>query len=591
MAKFEVIGDKETPFLAIAQDAINALESITPAEKASAVPFVRIWAVDPDSGDPIHKDSSGNPTGALTNQTNTPPSFGLPSDGETRFRERPPVSLERIHIKTDNPRGIITYRTLELKFTVHRPEVVFEENSEHDSWSSLIIPGKVHVLEYGWTASAGVKNGILNGEGVSQEGGKTVPARTRIKFVVTNYTFRIANDNQIEFTIQAFEDGEYNMRRMTIGVTLPKKEGKDGKLTDAYSADGQKIVKAVQDQIGKDLKDSVSDGRVKLQDLLDKMFADRIKDAYKGYKEVKLFLGKFNKLVPTPVKGYKMSGEDIGNFEIPLKEIQRTFSALITKEAQQLTIYNFLKPFLNIVGNANTWDETKGTKDDKDRPKNVIPQLIMRTITSKNNIAIYIFDVRREFIKFEPGDYKPEEKLSRSETRKKVIDKKIPFVSFGKGNSYIQEANFDVQPDDQIKSLFIQRYAGRDRAAITGNPDIVNKAGKLPIPEKTLYSSAIRGDITMLGNFAFDLFGLVWLDFGVKVWDGPFNVLTREDTIERGSFMTKLTFVAEGSDPLGTQGRRDTIVKQEQADKEKSASKSKKKKRDYGKPKPAGSKA
>lgn len=592
--KFEKIpadGKDSKPFLAISQRAIEELESITAADKAQAVPFVRIWQIDADTGKPVHEfpKDSGKPASPITNQTASPPRFGLPSDGEDRFRERPPVSLERVHIKVDNPRGNITYKKLEFSFTVHRPEIIFEEdNADRDSWSSLITPGAVHVIEYGWTSSSGVKNGILNGVGVDDDGsGQTVPAKHQIRFVITNYNFRITTDNQFQFTIQAFEDGEFNMRKISLGTPPPKEEGKRGKHhvrhvkeTDGYNARGQEIIKALQKQ-GDDLK--VENGRVKFSALLDGVFANVIGEAYKslGYT-VKMFLGDFNDLVGTPVDKYKMNGPYIGDFEIPLKEIQETFSKLFTKENQQLTVYNFLKPFMNIPGYADTWDATKDAKDDGGNDKNVIPQLMMRAITNpdKRTTNIFIFDVRREFVKFTKKDYSKENiDLTRSEVRQKMKDKQIPFISFGKGNSYIQDANFDVQPDDKIKSIFMNRYLKPDRTDITSKPSINQKAGKLPPTEKTIYSSAIRGEITMLGNFALDLFGMVWLDFGVRTWNGPFNVLTREDTIEKGSFMTKLTFVAEGTDPLGTQGQDRKVSEKKAAENKKKDDTAKSKKR------------
>ena len=59
----------------------------------------------------------------------------------------------------------------------------------------------------------------------------------------------------------------------------------------------------------------------------------------------------------------------------------------------------------------------------------------------------------------------------------------------------------------------------------------------------------------MLGNHVFDIFGLVWLEFTVPVWDGPFYIMAREDTINQTGFFTSITLRSAGTDPLGTQGR------------------------------------
>ena len=42
-----------------------------------------------------------------------------------------------------------------------------------------------------------------------------------------------------------------------------------------------------------------------------------------------------------------------------------------------------------------------------------------------------------------------------------------------------------------------------------------------------MYRSAIKGVITVLGNFAFDAFGLLWMDFGIPAYDGLFYVLQK----------------------------------------------------------------
>lgn len=599
------------PFVAITQDAVDLLEAITPAEKAQAVPYLRMWQVDPASGEPVHKDENNNPKAPLSLLFAEPPRFGQSfGDASTRFLERPGVSLERITITTDAPMGVITYRHVDMSFVVHRPDVIFERtNDERDAWSSLILPGAVHALSYGWKASLGVKNGLLNGEGLDDSSVKPrliVPAISSIRFVVTNYDFRISPDGQFTFNVTALEDGEYNLRRVTVG-NPPKPFGPDPDPNTIqkdvpigpYDARGVSAVKELQNRVNDLTKDG---GFVKFDDLCNKLFVPEIERAFKeiGYHDPNMILGDFNTKVGHPAERFKLKtkgggSEDawIGDFEIPVKDIRDLFGTFF-KNGKPMTLYNFITPFLRILSAHNTWDRKAASRDDKGKAKNIVPTMFMRTILNPSTGAcgMYIFDARREFTKFSESDYEKGNKKNstREDIKKTMRDKGIPFVSFLRGNSYIKDSNFSVVQDEQIKGILIRRaFSDPTKNEITGKPGIALKSdgknSRAPDVEELLYSSAISGDITMIGNFAFDLFGMLWIDFGVPVWSGPFLVKKRTDVIERGDFTTTISIQSEGSDPLGTQGRHQAVLAKSEQQKQDDANNKNKK---PGKKKPAG---
>lgn len=120
----------------------------------------------------MRSNTAGRPLRPLSMMFTQPPSFGAQIvDPDFRFRERPPVSIDTISIKSQNPRGLILYRTIDVTLTVHRPDVLFqdpEKSLDGDVWSSLVTPGCMHAMEYGWSASPSVKNGIINGDGVNE---------------------------------------------------------------------------------------------------------------------------------------------------------------------------------------------------------------------------------------------------------------------------------------------------------------------------------------------------------------------------------------------------------------------------------------
>ncbi len=571
-----LLGRDDKPSVSFSQGMVDLLESVTPADKAMAVPFLRIWQVDANTGQPVHQKQgdTSQPIAPLNLQFSAPPSFGS-SLGQ--FRERPPVSLERVAIKTAAPRGMITWQQIDMSFMVHRPDVIFgDPDPDVDNWSSIITPGAVHAMEYGWSASpGGVRNGILNGEGYSDLETKpptVIPGRKIVRFVVTNYTFRILPDNQVSVQVTAYEEGEFNLRRAVLGAHMVRTEEAPEKNAvakrtpeDLYSETGRKIVGALQAKIKK-----LSGGKVAKNDTLitfkrfaDEILAPTIETALNeiGFSDVKLLMGDFNTRVGKPSKKYRLmeSGGSsfIGDFEIPLKEIEKIFNTQM-KAGGQITLYNFVSQFLGVFRSPDTWDRKNVDKNKL----SCIPDVRVRTTMNpaKRAAVFMIVDVNREFTKFTDGERKPELARTREDVKKVLRDKGVPVISLLKGNSYIQDASFEVQSDDQIKSIFMRRALDPIRAGVVDS-GAKQKVAALVDPREVLYSSAITGDVTMLGSFAFDLFGLIWLDFGIPRWDGPFVIKEREDVVDRQGFTVKISLTAEGSDPLGTQGRLKDLSK------------------------------
>lgn len=575
MAAFQTMPPSGRPFLSFDQGAIDILEGISSAEKAQAVPFVRMWQVNPKTGDPVH-GKDGVPTGPLSLESVSPPAFGRSLDDPSqRFRERPPVSLVQVNVKCEAPRGVITYRVVTIEFMVHRPDVLFfSDDSDTDRWVNLLLPGNVFAMEYGWRTSGGVRNELLNGEGYVNrqvDPPVVVPGAARVKFTVTNYSFKILPDMQFQVTVTGFEDGEFSLRNAVLGAekVREKPEEPGNRLTilpplEAYNEEGLQVVERLQKLVGTDLKAKAdAKGNVRFGDLCDILFADTIDAAFRdlGYSPPSLYIGYFNERVGTPSERYgnqDMSGKPIADFVLPMRDVEQVFISLL-KTGDQLTLYNFIRPFLELVQDSRTWDR-KNSKIDKDgSQKHTLPQLMIRSITNKKDVIVYIFDIRREFTKFADSDRMTKEELlggdyTRSRVREILRNKGVPLISFQRGNSYIAESDFEVINDDQVKSILMRQYLRPTRK------DVVDVSKKLKEktavdPRQVLYSSAIHGTISMLGNHVFDVFGLVWLEFTVPVWDGPFYILGREDVINQTGFFTTITFNAAGTDPLGTQGR------------------------------------
>jgi hypothetical protein len=151
---------------------------------------------------------------------------------------------------------------------------------------------------------------------------------------------------------------------------------------------------------------------------------------------------------------------------------------------------------------------------------------------------------------------------TRIQLRDHLKSNDVPYISLMKANSYIKDVNFQIIHDDKIQSIFISRAYNTERKQVTNSPDMQNRSKQkdgilMPrgvTPEHLLYASAMQGSITMIGNFVYTRFGYCWLDFGVKIWSGPFYITSREDVIDPGGFTSKVEFISAGNDPLNIKG-------------------------------------
>lgn len=576
-AKFERIPAGNKPFASAFQEAVDELERITPSEKAMSVPFLKIWEIDPSSGMPRNPGSEKSiPKRPLSSQLVEPPKFGASSD--VIFRERPDVSLERVIVKYNNPRDIFSYRQFQLMFIVHRPDVVFEKSiNGEDCWARLLIPDAVFALEYGWTSSKGVKNSLLNGDGLRSSLGSVVPALQSMRFKPSNYTFKMNADGSMSFTVFALEDGEFNFRQASIGLHSLAESLLDPAswaVNEPFGRDSGQL-KILRDALHKQLSDSktkvASKGEtVSISKVFNVLFAPLFEKAYTnlGYSSKKLFIGDLNDRAGQPSSRYSKGGSNwIGDFQVPLQDVEDIFSKNV-KIGEQMTLQNFIRPFLEIFQTSETWDRTSSKKDKDDEQSEMMPRVVIRSVTNRDrdnklSVSVYIFDAKHEFVTVTKSNKDGQDDFigtngSKSDLKKKLRDKNIPYISLLKGNAYIRDASFDVTMDDAMKSLKINQVFGQKgtRINFTGSPEISGKINSAPDASQFIYSGAITGDIPMIGNFAFDIFQLIWIDFGVKAWSGLFSIMSREDTLERGDFSTKLKVVSTGTDPFGTQGRK-----------------------------------
>lgn len=579
---FKELKSTDRPFFTANEEVVELLESMTAPELALAVPYIKIWKINPDTGAPANPDPNDTkrPKAPVSLKFIEPARFGASAD--VRFRERPPASLEHLSVKTYSYRGAITTREIQLSFKIHRPDIIFgEKENGVDDLSDMLLAGNMFVIEYGWASSG--KHPLLNGEGYNQNNGSTnvtIPGRKQIVVNVDKYTFSITADLQFNINVHGIESGDLHLRAAPLAsirlkdekqVALDaKQQGKKLSPRRLHMTDKDAIAEGIYKDLQNRLN-SLKDSNklrtfpkigimVTFKDFVNKFFAPVLEEAFTsvGYKEINLWVGTFNDRAGKTVKLYGSqdvsNGRNINEFLLPLSWIQEKFSDMI-KKATEVSVVNFISIFTRFFAADEIWDRTDSKKDALSLDNYTIPDVRVKTIANGTKVDFYIVDIQNEVAQFVEDDrQKGDEKLTADQLRDKLKKKNVPYVQLMKAQSFIKEADFNVNIDDQIRSILIKRYNEQSRDELTGQPTLTRKKGSPP-PEQLIYASAIDGEIKMIGNFAFDMFAMIWLEFGVRSWDGTFYVMEHEDTVDRAGFTTQIHVRSTGMDPLNTQGR------------------------------------
>lgn len=538
----------------IAREGVADLYRITATEKARAVPYVKIWQVARDSNQPIGKS-------AVSTFFREPAQFGK-SLGNVRYGERPDVSLESVNVKVSNPTGFILFREITLSVVVHRPDALFTAGSERSRIiSALVTPGSVFVLSYGWQGGSGaiLATGHNLGETIyytdpndpreklkRQDSTLMFPARQSIRFSVTHYTFTIRPDGQIQLNIHGYEDGELQVRTAVFldvpGDTVEKR-------IESLMVRLNETAKQEQNQEG--------DSFITLKGLLDVLVLKPLVSSLHNlsYKSIDLNLGVMNGKLPVTNELY--GGQDhhdqsLASFKFPLKEVKRIIDTIMPN--QQITIMNVIRAFMSQLMTPDIYVNNAAGLSVS------LPNVQLKATydVERGKASIWIIDLKRYLTRMNGGKFDEHDfHKQKAEIRKKNIDQflrsnSLPLVTLGRGDSFIQDARFEVVIDENMKSAYIARQLKLDRQEFAGGK-IPDKLSQDAIDTQWLiYRSSIHGDITMLGNFVFDTFRAMWIDFGIPVWDGLFDVLEKTDRITASEFMTTIKVIAEGSNPVGT---------------------------------------
>jgi hypothetical protein len=414
--------------------------------------------------------------------------------------------------------------------------------------------------------------------------GVVYEAQAAMRFIVTTYNFSIQPDGQFKFNIHGVEDGELQVREAgTFDQFLSKinksLSGKEKMQELAATMSNALFGPAVEENGNKpeDERKGLGDIEVEttpatadkpavtaktpmitLERVLDVLFAGPVRDTIQnlGYDHVHLYTGVFNRYSPDTngsLGNQVTSNQSIGLFLLKVSDVQEFINKIASTE-QQMTVANMLKQLLQMVQDPGNWS-MKLAGSDKITP--MVPELQIFTIFAPNRgYARFQIVDRKRYLTILKGVSKtksPEQATVEMNAEiKKDIDKflklnHMPRWYMYHANSFFKDAKFEVVTDEQMKSIFIGRALKQNRTGITSatEPDPPLPIGLL------IYRSAIKGTVTTIGNFGYDLMGQVWVDFGIDALNGIFYVLGKVDKITSAGFYSEITLQSEGSNPLG----------------------------------------
>lgn len=567
------------PFAGASQEPMRLLHTITPMEIANCVPIVRIVKID-NKGAP---DTSVRPLMYDLVQT---PQFGAGAEFGTetdRFAERGLVSLNSLRLEYQQQYGPTMFRDVTISFTVHKPELVFSRERSIP-WRDIMVRGGMFSLEYGWSADPSVvKNGLFNGHGIVTQEGLVIRSTQTVLLNIHWVDYQLNADGTVGVTVKALENGDIALRQSRIadvyaqvrGLEAVRRNQANQPAQDKASAakarqEDQKASTDVINNLLRSVEPITERGRkpyVRVGDILDRMIDPLVRNAVKnfgytgvsGEQPVELLLGDFNSRAGRQSKefgGRPMKDTDIGEYQVPLdtlKDAIATFFAV----GRQFYLYDFIEMMINLVNNAEGWAQPTANEDV------LKPELVLKSDTLPNGdgsgrLVMVIYDRMTITHAADKINRIPLDKQTRENVMKRLADANIPVIEFGRAGSLIQEASFQVQPDSLLQSIQIDgAYSSqKDRVQQTQMPDTESRKGSARDGDLIVPVSVLEGQVTMQGNFANDVFTLVWIEFyGASEISGFFHINGKADQLEPGRFVSEFKFISEGIDPLNTRNR------------------------------------
>ncbi len=549
------------PFAKNSQEPLDILESITPAELANCVPYVKIEKVD-------RLGAAANSRPLMFDLIQAPrfgsgeDDFGLEDDV---FMERSLVSLNNLTVEFEQQYGLQIFRQITMEFTVHHPAIVFDRASKVE-WRQLLMPGTWFTLEYGWRADPTVvQNPLFNGDGHITESGQVLKPSQLIMLNIDSYTLATSANGEVKVTVKAMENGDLCMRMMRFSDAFESSIGSG--FISPTGTDDMENVSRLRSLLERLLKKPVK-GRGEyytMGDILDNIVAPMVVSAAKlwGYDGVDLLLGKFNRDAGPQSDAYfgqPMADSGIENFKVPVNVLLDWLQGSHFSKGRSLFLQQFISQLINFMNGESAWGRPTPGKSYEQ------PNVLMKSETVQTSrgirLVLIIHDIKtgsHPFGIIDSGQNRIAiEKQSKETQFEKLRSLGVPILEFARAGSLITDSAFNISLDPLLRSDFAERaYKDqKDRVQAQKMPDTESRKGQARNGELIMPISILEGEIQMHGNFALEVFGRIWIDyFGSKEISGCFSVRGKTDVLEAGTFRSTFKVISEGIDPLNTRRR------------------------------------
>lgn len=569
------------PFVRASVAAFEQLQSATGPEIAAATPFIDIRQVDQFTGEVIGEN--------IMKEVLSPAQ--LPSQSETRFRERPLVSLNSLEVKTEQQYGYAYNTVISMEFTVHRPNVVFSTD-EYSAWRELLVEGNCFELRYGWAPNpGGVQNDLLNGVGYyDSDTGLLVQSSSTLLIAIVKYTASMDQSGVARFTLEARTMGNIGLRQVSLMQELVEEFVRPGdrdpsQLLQAAASSPLTTLRQALSSVTDGLDDAIvgamqarlrsldeSRGFVRdrrrfllLGDVLDSFIAPIVERmcARLGYLRADLFLGNFNRRAGRTSEDFgsvELGGRSIAEFPVPVKLLRDTLANIHLK-GRLMRVESLIEALVSLTKGSAKWSETT----------RFVPALFpIASDVAVDGGTVFRYAIADSFdgsdVFDDPDSAIPSESITKEEVFRKLASRGVPVVELGRVDSVVKNLNFDINPEPLQRSIFAERQLSsrKDRVQMVEQPDPHGLAGRAN-SRTVIPLGTLQGSIAMVGNFCFQLFSYVWVEFfGAYPITGVYNIRERSDRVEAGNFTTTLSLVSEGIDPFNTRRRLSSSELQEE---------------------------
>lgn len=557
-------GPDINPFSAAARDGMLLMESVTPAQIAAAVPRIVITKIDFKTGKPVED------VRPLMYDLVETPQFGAMGDSfgadRDRFTERSTVSLNSLEIKTNLNYGVDVMNEVILKFTVHRPDIVFDRASKIP-WREILEEGHSFSLEYGWIADpVACPNELFNGFGFVAPSGHVIKSTKTVLLLVARWVTNLKQNGEVDVTVFAYENGDIALREVrfadTAGVVIGLAGPADPGGTRPKISDND-AARALFNRM-RSLVPTTIIGKGKfyrLVDVLDEIAAPMLEEAvrgfgYRGSPPIRMALSNFNMKAGRQSRawgGRHMGGvTSIADFLIPADRLVEEFSKHIAS-GRAMTLRNFLNVLFHFINSDEAWERVSG---EQLRP---MIGVSYETIKTEYGFSLNMMVLDRNAVADNVRKLKklPLDRQSKTEVHRALANSDVPVLEFARAGSVILDASFEMQPTPLLQAIQIEtaELGRKSRVERSKMPDVESRKG-YAMPHDIVPISILEGDVTMYGNFVLNVFDRIWVEFfGSSSISGIFNVLSRNDKIEPGVFTTTFHLMSEGIDPLNTRFR------------------------------------